>query len=283
MSQIADVNRKAEFDVVDETASPLLNPRIQGLLTPSTTERSCLYVGTIRHRRVSPKKHDFSYRLFMVLVDLGEIDEVFRVPFVCSTRRFSLVQFRRSDYFGDPSRPLDKCIRELVQERLGVEVRGPIQLLTHLRYFGISFNPVSFYYCFEEDGETLQAIVAEVSNTPWREKHCYVVPCKRGQRNHQHECAKEFHVSPFMQMNMTYRWHLTNPSDRLTAHIENHDSTGRVFDATLQLQRRPLTTSSLVRTIFRFPWMTMQVFLLIYWQALRLWWKKIPFVPHPKH
>ncbi len=272
-----------EFDVVDEATSPWLNPRIQGRVTSSTAHRSCLYTGTIRHRRTSPKRHDFSYRLFMVLVELKEVDEVLRVPLVCSTRCFSLAEFRRSDYFGDPSRPLDLCIRELVQDRLGIEVRGPIQLLTHLRYFGFSFNPVSFYYCFEEDGETLQAIVAEVSNTPWRERHCYVVPCERDQRVHQHKCSKEFHVSPFMQMDLTYHWRLTNPSDRLTAHIENHDSTGRIFDATLQLQRRSLTTASLVWTILRFPWMTMQILLLVYWQALRLWCKKIPFVAHPRH
>lgn len=245
--------------------------------------RSCLYEGIVTHRRHSPVPHEFRYRLFLLSIDLDEVDRVFRIPRLWSTRPFSFARFRRSDYFGDTTRPLNDCIREIVRERTGIEVTGRIQLLTHVRYLGLVFNPVSFYYCFDAGGKNLQAVVAEVTNTPWNERHCYVVPCQSGEPVHEFECAKEFHVSPFMPMNLSYRWRLTPPTGQLSVALENHNDSDCVFDVRLVMKRRAMSPKNVLWTLLRFPFMTAQVILAIYWQALRLWWKNVAFVPHPRH
>ena len=249
---------------------------------PSTTG-SCLYVGRIRHRRHRPVAREFQYSLYLTLIDLDELDSLFRFPLLFSQSRMSAIQFRRTDHFGDAKQPLSDCVRELVREQIGIETIGKVRLLTHLRMFGFVFNPVSFYYCYDANDQSLVAVVAEVTNTPWSERHCYVIPWNVGQETNgtQYECEKKLHVSPFMHMDIDYRWRISAPEERLSVHIENHDQDGCVFDATLSLSRRKLTVARLLLTVIRFPWMTMQVFVAIYWQAVRIWFAKVPFVPHP--
>lgn len=244
--------------------------------------QSCLYEGVVRHRRHAPVPHAFQYRLFLAYLDLSEIDRVFRIPGLWSTSRFSLAQFRRSDYHGAADRPLADCVRETVFEKSGREVTGPIRLLTQLRYFGLVVNPVSFYYCFDAAGERLEAILAEVTNTPWGERHSYVL-CWDTQagRVQRFDGEKEFHVSPFLPMDMSYAWRVSEPGQRLTVHLENHDETGCVFDASLVMRRRELAMASVGRAVLRYPFMPARVLAGIYWQAFRLWRKKAPFFPHP--
>ena len=240
-----------------------------------------LYSGTIWHCRNKPRGHRFSYPIFMTLIDIERVDQVFRYPLVFSAKWPSLIRFRRADYHGDENQSLEDSIRDLVFTETGVRPAGKIRLLTHLRYFGFSFNPVSFYYCYEADDESIQAVVAEVSNTPWGERHCYVIPW-HDVGDLAHECDKEFHVSPFMEMDMTYRWRISPPSENLGVRIECHQDSEMLFEADLALQRKSLNLLNLFKTMVRFPIIPLQILGAIYWQAFLLWCKSIPYVPHPK-
>ena len=248
--------------------------------------KSALYEGVVTHRRRAPVGNAFRYRLFHVYLDLAELDTVFRGRWLWSAKGPALAWFRREDHFGDPAAPLDEAVRDLVEQRLGRRPRGAVRLLTHLRYFGYVMNPVSFFYCFDPDDECLEAVVAEVHNTPWGERHCYVLdadgePADGGMR--AFAFAKDFHVSPFMPMEQSYRWRIGDPGERLAVAMENFEGEEKVFDAALALERREITGASLARSLALFPWMTAKVIAAIYWQAFRLWLKGVRFHPHPKH
>jgi hypothetical protein len=247
--------------------------------------KSGLYVGTIRHRRFAPRANDFRYRIFMSYVDLAELPAVFDRFWFWSARRPALAWFKRADYLGDPQVPLDSAVRALVESRTGRRPRGPIRLLTHLRMFGFCFNPVSFYYVFDEADEQVETIVAEITNTPWDERHAYVLPLGSGKsagaKVWRFEFDKEFHVSPFMPMDMRYDWRFTAPGASLDVHMENWRAGRAQFDATLHLRRQPLTSASLARALVSVPFVTVKVAALIYWQALKLLVKRTPFHTHP--
>lgn len=245
---------------------------------------SAIYLGQVRHRRNNPVEHEFSYRLFMMYLDLDELTHLFRGRWFWSTRRAALARFRREDHLGDPGVPLDQAVRELVTAETGSTPRGPIRLLTNLSYFGYGFNPVSFYYCFNEDDSELEVIVAEVNNTPWGERHCYVLPNSedRGAGGHKRFFpAKEMHVSPFMQMDVEYDWRFSTPGDELAVHMVNSRQGIKIFDATLVLQREQVTAGALARVLLSYPLMTMKIITAIHWQALKLWLKGAPVHDHP--
>ena len=245
---------------------------------------SCIYSGWTRHRRLWPKAHKFRYRLFMLYLDLDELDHIFAQRWFLSTRRWAPMRFRRADYLGNANQPLADSVRLLVEQQTGQRPTGPIRLLTHIRYFGYCFNPISVYYCFANDADTLQAIVAEVSNTPWGERHCYVLSGVRSDRHH-YQFNKQLHVSPFMAMDQRYDWRCNKPAGRLAVHIDLQQIVDgqlrKIFDATLALQRKPLTGWTLAQVLLRFPCMTAVVIVAIYWQALRLWCKGLTIIDHP--
>ncbi len=243
--------------------------------------KSRLYTGSLRHRRYLPRSHAFRYQVFMAYLRLDEIDQVLAKSRLWSRSRFSVARFRREDFIGDPQQSLDSEVRRRVREETGREHRGPIYLLANLRYFGLQMNPLVCYYCFSEDETTLEHLVAEVTNTPWNERHSYVLTPREGERILRQQFDKVFHVSPFNPMAMRYDWRSNIPGDRLAIHLENHTERGREFDATLALKAEPVSTRTLNSVLWRFPLMTAKVAAAIYWQALKLFIKRLPYYPHP--
>jgi DUF1365 family protein len=245
---------------------------------------SALYTGWIRHRRFGATKNTFRYVVTMLYLDLAELPRLFDRRWFWSTRRPALARFRREDYLGPVDIPLDAAVRGLVEARTGTRPPGPIRLLTHLRFFGHSFNPVSFYYVFDAADSRVETIVAEITNTPWKERHAYVLPvssaARATRRAWRFSFDKQFHVSPFMPMDLRYDWSFGAPGTALHVHMENWRQGHAVFDATLLLARAEITSVSLARALLRFP-ASLRVIALIYWQALRLWLKRLPCHEHP--
>jgi len=245
---------------------------------------SCIYRGAVRHRRLEPVPHGFTYRLFMMYLDLEELATVFDRRWLWSTRSAAPAWFRRADYLGDPAVDLADTVRDEAERLTGQRPLGPIRMLTHLRYFGYIMNPVTFYYCFRTDGEEVEIILAEITNTPWNNRHTYALradPGGGGACGQSHRFAKAFHVSPFMDMDQEYEWRFRDPGPRLFVHMENQKASKKIFDATLLLHREEISSRSLASALTRYPWMTARVAAGIYWQALRLRLKRTPYHDHP--
>jgi DUF1365 family protein len=238
---------------------------------------SALFIGTLRHRRFAPIAHAFTYPLFMALLDIDCLPELMRVSRVTGYNRFNWASFHDRDHFGDPARPL--------RERLAVDAArhgmdlpdGRIFLLTHLRYLGYGFNPVSFFYCFDR-AEQLQVVLAEVSNT-FGGTHNYWLRPEPVSRMFRAAATKSLYVSPFMPAALEYTFVFTPPAGRLVAHMETSEAGSVGFDATLSLERRPWNATEIRLMLVRHPAMTASVMADIYREALKLWWKGVPVVP----
>jgi DUF1365 family protein len=250
----------------------------------SLSLKNYIYNGVIRHRRYTPFEHFFSYPLFMVYVDISKVSKILETSLIWNVNKPALISFYRKDYHGEPTKPLDKAVRDTIYKKTGKRINGPIRILTHLRYFGFCFNPVSFYYCFNTSDSKLEMIMAEVTNTPWNERYSYIIDKKMlsgSKKNLVAELEKKLHVSPFWGMDHQYEWLFSEPDESLLVNMKNFKSGMKVFDATLTMKRKALTIKNLLISVLRFPFITLLVVYRIHWQALKLWIKKAPFFPHP--
>lgn len=211
-------------------------------------------------------------------IDLDEIDEFTSVSSIISKEKLNLITYRRTDYHRPEILNLKDAVYATVKEKSGLILSGPVRMLTHLRYFGYCMNPVTFYYCFDQEGQNLMAVMAEIENTPWGERYQYIHPINN---EHNYEFSKTFHVSPFFPMDMNYQWKLSDPKEMLTISMNSFQNGNRQFNASLSLKSLELNPASLNKTIFKFPFMTFKVICGIYLQAARLWLKKVPFYSHP--
>jgi DUF1365 family protein len=248
---------------------------------PRSASISCLYEGTIRHRRREPAQ-TFTHRLALAYIDLDELPRLLGGRLL--RRGAGLLRFRRRDYLGPAGVPLDVAVRDRIVALGGPRPRGPIRVLTQLRSWGMCFNPVSFYYCLDDAGHRVQTILAEVTNTPWGERHAYLLsgePEAEDIAVLRGRFEKALHVSPFMDMDYVYAARATEPGETLSVHIESLRGEQSVFDATLALQRHELTPASAARLSARYPLATARVLALIYGHAVGLKLAGARIHPHP--
>jgi len=242
--------------------------------------QSTICTGHVRHRRFRTAENSFRYRVFMVFVDVEQPESLFNFGFLWYVRR-ALVQFKRSDYLPGKALLADE-VRSTVEGELGWRPNGRIFALTNPRIFGYLINPITLFYCYSSEGDRLQAIVLEVTNTPWKESTRYVLECDLTSEAQRINFDKTMHVSPFLPMDMSYSLRTKLPDDRIAVHLQTLQGQELVLDATLALKPQVPSRRLQCKVLFLYPWMTLAVFLRIHWQAFKLFCKKVPFVAHPK-
>ncbi|MFT5451167.1 MAG: DUF1365 family protein [Enterobacterales bacterium] len=243
---------------------------------------SKIYFGRIQHKRFLPKLHQFNYKLFMLYIDLDELPSLFKRFWFWSKDKKNIACFLSKDYIGGTEVGIKSAVYDAVEKKYHVRPQGPVRMLTHLRYFGHCFNPVTFYYCFDEKSEKVNFIVAEIENTPWGQRFSYVLDNRQNKTSLvQSSFDKEFHVSPFLPMDMQCHWRFSSPEKKLSVMMQNFKEQEKVFHACLVLKAHTINSRNLAKALVLHPLMSWKVSLGIYWQALRLWLKRIPFISNP--
>jgi DUF1365 family protein len=240
---------------------------------------AALFSGTVAHRRFIPVDHAFQYPFFMWFFNLDRLDQLPSLTPWFSATGWAVSRFCRSDYYGDAHLALADSIRQRMFELTGEKVQGEICGLVNLRTLGLYFSPVNFYFGYD-DRQMLTHFLAEVSNTPWNERHQYGYYLQESGMEMEND--KEFHVSPFNHRDQHYSWKITTPGDRITLQLAVADTRGKVFQANLNLTKSELNKKNVMKQLRSKPMMTMTIIRRIYWQALKLFVKGVPYVPYRK-
>ncbi len=248
------------------------------------SNKDYIYKGIVKHRRFIPIFHSFKYNIFMAYFDISKIENKFKKSIGWNVNRFALVSFYRKDYHGPKHESLDFSVRKTLKDKVGFDAQGPIRILTHLRYFGYCFNPVSFYYCFNKEDNNVDMIMAEVTNTPWNERHCYFINNSSSPKGFlKASLKKEFHVSPFWDMDHEYEWLFSPPAEFIDVNMINFKNSKKVFNAHLQMNERiEMNFYNLIIQTLQFPFLTLIIVFRIHLQAIKLWFKGAIFYNHPK-
>jgi len=246
------------------------------------TFKSSLYIGNVEHRRLSPVENIFNYSVCYYFLDLDEIHSIFNKSFLLTYNRLGILSFFRKNYLGNKNVDLKSEVAKVIQEKTNEKFEGKIKLLTNISYLGFCFNPVSFYYCYDFN-KKLQYIVSEITNTPWGEKHQNVFKMPMESEKMTIEFKKDFHVSPFMPMEIDYTWVFHEPKENLFVYMQNrHFGEKKIFfDTTLKLERKDLSERNMILAFFKFPLITFKTVAAIYYQAAKLYLKRVPFYTHP--
>lgn len=256
---------------------------IEQTQTSSNDLNSAIYQGSTYHKRFKPKVHTFTYPIYFLWLDLDEIPLLHQNIKHFSNKKWSIASFNEADY-----QPADLMHNHKFESRLKQNILNKayslgetaqidqVFLLGQIRTWGLYFSPVNFYYLYQQG--QLISILAQVSNTPWNEKHFYLVPFQEN----TYTCDKTFHVSPFNNLEMQYAWKTSDPNQDLHLQIDNIKD-GKLFHAGISLKRQPLTNKNFNRLLIKFPWMCVKTIFAIYWQAVKLWLKGIPFYGYVEH
>ena len=241
--------------------------------------RSAIYAGAVMHRRLKPVHHHLHYDIAMCLFDLDELPALDRGLKLFAHNRFGLFSLRDRDYGDGSATPLKAQVaRHLAAAGIDAD-GGRIELLTMPRLLGYAFNPLSVYFCHDRAGH-LAAILYEVHNT-FGERHSYLLPVAAGEvAPYRQQCAKDFHVSPFMDMALTYAFRVQPPAEKLMIGIRVADGDGALLTAAFTARRKALGDAALARLFVMRPFMTVKVMAGILWEALRLWLRRVPVHTH---
>lgn len=237
-----------------------------------------VFEGDVGHRRLLPREHGFSYRIAHFWLDASQITALALQTKGISYESFGALSFRRRDYL-DGADDIHQAVCDKIQNLGGDVTPSKVFILTPLANYGFYFSPLTLYYAFDSNGQLLY-LLAEVTNTPWNERHYYLQTIHAGQHHYQHD--KAFHVSPFHPMQMQYHWQIPPPDTHLRCSIENRQQGQSIFSAWISLARHELSAEWRRRWLIRHPWQNVQVVLRIYWHALRLLIKRVPLHSHPK-